>query len=61
MGKGDDYNTPKSRKEKRKNPSEKKASFFQGGKYTSKGSRNILNHCHLESNKVVTTISTCKT
>lgn len=58
MGKGDDYTTttPKTRKEKRKNPSEKKASFFQGGKYTSKGSRNIVNHhCHME------TISTGKT
>jgi hypothetical protein len=50
MGKGDDYTTPKTRKEKRKNPSEKKASFFQGGKYTSKGTRNILNHhCQLET------------
>ena len=52
MSKGDDYNTPKSRKEKRKNPSEKKASFFHGGKFTSKGVRNILKHCNLETNNV---------
>jgi hypothetical protein len=35
---GDDY-TPKSRKEKRKNSSEKKASSFYGGKFTPKGTR----------------------
>lgn len=43
---GDDY-TPKSRKEKRKNSSEKKGSFFYGGKVTPKGTRlklEILNN-----------------
>ena len=46
---GDDY-TPKSRKEKRKNASEKKASSFYGGKVTPKGTRLKLER--MEKNKV---------
>ena len=46
---GDDY-TPKSRKEKRKNASEKKASSFYGGKFTPKGTRLKLER--LENGKV---------
>ena len=46
---GDDY-TPKPRKEKRKNASEKKASSFYGGKVTPKGTRTKLER--MENNKV---------